>query len=48
MKKGTLYLLLIVGIIASSFKLFESKTTPNEVTMQRLLTKVKTLKAFKS
>jgi len=46
MKKGTLYLLLIVGIIASSFKLFESKTTPNEVTMQRLLTKVKTLKAF--
>lgn len=46
MKKGAIYLLLALGIVASSFKHKETKAVPNSVTLERLLAQVKTLKAY--
>lgn len=46
MKKGAIYLLLALGIVASSFKHKETKVVPNAATLERLLVQVKTLKAY--
>ncbi len=46
MKKGILFLLLLLILVAYGFKRYENTAIPNEVPKDRLLAQVKTLKTY--
>lgn len=46
MKKGVLLLLIFLAVLAYGFKRYENTAIPNEVTRERLLSQVKSLKSY--